>query len=135
MRRHRVDPGPERYIRLDETLAELKPERYFAGPRVLVRQMISRQFRLQAAYVEWDAVTNKSIYSVLALTRGVPLGLILALLNSRLMSWYFLTMSQVGQRDDFPKIVLKELRSLPCRRHLPLAGIVPRQQLSWPRPV
>jgi hypothetical protein len=90
---------------------------------------------LQAAYVERDAVTNKSIYSVLALTRGVPLGLILALLNSRLMSWYFLTMSQVGQRDDFPKIVLKELRSLPCRRHLPLAGIVPRQQLSWPRPV
>ena len=83
------------------------------GPRVLVRQMISRQFRLQAAYVERDAVTNKSMYSVLALAQDVHLGLVLALLNSRLMSWYFLTRSQVGQRDDFPKIVLKELRSLP----------------------
>jgi hypothetical protein len=29
------------------------------------------------------------------------------------MSWYFLHRSNVAQRDDFPKIVLKESRSLP----------------------
>jgi hypothetical protein len=31
------------------------------------------------------------------------------------MSWYFLSRSQIAQRDDFPKIVLKETRSLPIR--------------------
>ncbi|MEK7830859.1 MAG: hypothetical protein AAB401_07225, partial [Acidobacteriota bacterium] len=31
------------------------------------------------------------------------------------MSWYFLGRSQVAQRDDFPKIVLKETRTLPIR--------------------
>ena len=29
------------------------------------------------------------------------------------MSWYFLHRSNIAQRDDFPKIVLKETRSLP----------------------
>ena len=29
------------------------------------------------------------------------------------MSWYFLHRSNVAQRDDFPKIVLKETRNLP----------------------
>ncbi len=29
------------------------------------------------------------------------------------MSWYFLNISQIAQRDDFPKIVLKETRQLP----------------------
>jgi len=38
---------------------------------------------------------------------------LLGVINSRLMSWYFLQRSNVGQRDDFPKIVLKETRALP----------------------
>jgi hypothetical protein len=113
IRRYRLAPGPDRYIRFDDSLKEYKPDRYFKGPRVLVRQMISRQFRLQAAYTEKDFVTNKSMYSVLGTESHLPAGLILAILNSKLMSWCFLTRSQVGQRDDFPKIVLKELRSLP----------------------
>jgi hypothetical protein len=31
------------------------------------------------------------------------------------VSWYFLHRSNIAQRDDFPKIVLKETRSLPIR--------------------
>jgi hypothetical protein len=31
------------------------------------------------------------------------------------MSWYFLHRSNIAQRDDFPKIVLRETRSLPIR--------------------
>jgi hypothetical protein len=34
-------------------------------------------------------------------------------MNSRLLSWYFLRKSNIAQRDDFPKIVLKETRNLP----------------------
>lgn len=32
------------------------------------------------------------------------------------MSWFFLRQSNVAQRDDFPKIVLKESRGLPIPR-------------------
>lgn len=113
VRRYSLVVGSPVWIRFDSTLAEPKPERYFSGPRVLLRELISRKFELQAAYTDRDFVTNKSMQSILAKPGGPPLGYILGVLNSRLMSWYFLQRSQVGQRDDFPKIVLKESRGLP----------------------
>ena len=69
-------------------------------------------------------MTNKSMQSILAKPDGPPLKVILAILNSRLMSWFFLTRSNIGQRDDFPKIVLDETRSLP------LAGTTPAEQAT-----
>ena len=114
VRRYTVDEGLIRYIRFDDTLAEPKPERYFKGPRLLLRELISRQFRLQAVKVNEDFITNKSMQNILQLP-GAPadLNYLLGLINSRLMSWYFLHRSNIAQRDDFPKIVLKETRTLP----------------------
>jgi len=65
IRRYTYDPGPVRYIRYDESLAEFKPARYFHGRRILLRELISRQFRLQAMMVNEDFVTNKSMQSIL----------------------------------------------------------------------
>jgi hypothetical protein len=113
VRRYTLERGPRCYIRFDETLAEPKPERYFEGPRLLLRELISRQFRLQAVKADEDFVTNKSMQSILQSDGGPDLEYLLGCLNSRLMSWYFLLRSNIAQRDDFPKIVLKETRSLP----------------------
>lgn len=113
VRRYSIEQEAPRYIRFDETLAEPKPERYFKGPRLLLRELISRQFRLQAVKVSETFITNKSMQSILALSSAPDLNYILGLINSRLMSWYFLHRSNIAQRDDFPKIVLKETRSLP----------------------
>lgn len=113
VRRYSIDLGPVRYIRFDDSLAEPKPERYFKGPRLLIRELISRQFRLQAAKTEKDFITNKSMQSILKLPNGLELNYLLGLINSRMMSWLFLHRSNIAQRDDFPKIVLKETRSLP----------------------
>jgi hypothetical protein len=113
VRRYSFDPGNERYVRFDDTLAEPKPERYFKGPRILLRELISRQFRLQAVKVTADFVTNKSMQSILPVVGGPDLNYLLGCLNSGLMSWYFLRRSNIAQRDDFPKIVLKETRNLP----------------------
>jgi hypothetical protein len=113
VRRYLLEEGPQKYVRFDDTLMEPKPVRYFEGPRLLVRELISRQFQLQAAMTTDDFVTNKSMQSVLPLPGGPRLGFLLGCLNSKLLSWYFLQRSNIAQRDDFPKIVLKETRSLP----------------------
>ena len=115
VRRYFIEHGSGIYIRFDDTLAEPKPERYFEGPRLLLRELISRRFRLQAAKVTESFVTNKSMQSILRLPTAPDLNYLLGLINSRLMSWYFLHRSNIAQRDDFPKIVLKETRSLPIR--------------------
>jgi len=114
VRRYSVDIGPVRYIRFDDTLAEPKPERYFVGPRLLLRELISRQFRLQAVKVTEDFITNKSMQSILQLPDSPDISFLLGIINSRLMSWYFLHRSNIAQRDDFPKIVLRETRLLPA---------------------
>jgi type I restriction-modification system DNA methylase subunit/predicted type IV restriction endonuclease len=113
VRRYLLERGPKRYIRFDESLAEPKPKRYFEGPRLLLRELISRQFRLQAVRAEQNFVTNKSMQSVLPLGTLASLDFLLGCINSKLMSWYFLHRSNIAQRDDFPKIVLKETRNLP----------------------
>jgi hypothetical protein len=115
VRRYSVDSGERKFIRFDDTLAEPKPERYFKGPRLLLRELISRKFQLQAVKVVEDFVTNKSMQSILRLPSGPDLNYLLGCLNSRLLSWYFLRRSNIAQRDDFPKIVLKETRNLPIR--------------------
>jgi len=115
VRRYRLAEGKRVYIRYDRTLSEFKPEHYFKGPRLLLRELISRQFELQAVYVDTDFVTNKSMQSILLKDKDYSLYYILGLLNSRLLSWYFLSIHSVGRRDDFPKIVLKQTRQLPFR--------------------
>ncbi len=115
VRRYKVERAGLRFVRFDESLAEPKPERFFVGPRLLLRELISRQFRLQAVLVTEDFVTNKSLQSIIARGPGPALAYVLGVLNSRLLSWYFLRVSNIAQRDDFPKIVLKESRALPIR--------------------
>ena len=118
IRRYLYEVGESCYIRFDGTLAEPKPERYFRGPRLLLRELISRQFQLQATFVAEEFVTNKSFQSILPTEGGPGLLFLLGCINSRLLSWYFLKKSNVGQRDDFPKIVLKETRDLPIPKNL-----------------
>lgn len=113
VRRYLLDEGPERYLRFDDTLAEPKPIRYFQGPRLLIRELISRQFQIQATKATKDFITNKSMQSALPLAGGPDSNFLLGCFNSRLLSWFFLQKSNIAQRDDFPKIVLKETRSLP----------------------
>jgi hypothetical protein len=49
----------------------------------------------------------------LQLPDGPDLDFLLGCINSKLISWFFLRKSNIAQRDDFPKIVLKETRALP----------------------
>ncbi len=116
IRRYKCHEGVLNYIQYDESLAEYKPPRYFQGPRLLLRELISRQFRLQAVFVSKNFITNKSMQSLLVADPHYHAFYILGLLNSQLLSWYFLAVHSVGRRDDFPKIVLKQTRELPFRK-------------------
>src|SRR5207248_5242550 len=62
-----------------------------------------------------DGIRDRTVTGVQTCALPIYLNYMLGVINSRLMSWYFLRHSNVAQRDDFPKIVLKETRSLPIR--------------------
>jgi len=53
--------------------------------------------------------------------------------NETQLSWLFLRKSNIAQRDDFPKVVLKETRSLPIRPSTSPTPLTKRGTTRWCR--
>ncbi len=116
--RYQLTNGEELFFDYSPSIESAKPRHFFFNPRILLRQLVSRKFRLQATYTERVLITNQSIQSLVPRPDGVPLPIVLAILNSRLLSWYFCQVNTVARRDDFPKTIIKTTRSLPMPRDL-----------------
>ena len=113
MLRYRLDLGAEAYEGYPPKIEAGKPLRFFSGQRILLRQLISRRFRLQAVYAEDQFLTNQSVQSLKPRQTATNNKCILGILNSRLLSWFFCQVNMVARRDDFPKIIIKQTRELP----------------------
>lgn len=112
--RYEINHTGEGFIKYPPAIESSKPWRFFSGPRILLRQLLSRKFRLQAAYAEDHFLTNQSVQCLLARDEmRVPIKVLLAVLNSKLISWYFCQINMVARRDDFPKTIIKVTRELP----------------------
>jgi hypothetical protein len=86
---------------------------YEAAPKILIRRVINRQDRLDASYFERQMVFKKDLNPfVLTDPKYHPLFL-LALLNSRLLSYLYINTSTIATKDDFRQTTLAELRRLP----------------------
>ena len=108
---------PETWVDYGDHLAE-KPARpdYFAGPRILMRRLVSRRGELMACFVQKPFVNTKDIYNLLM--RDVPYAplYVTAMLNSRLLAYVYIMRSTVARKDDFPQVTLQGLRRIPIRR-------------------
>lgn len=116
MLRYELDVGPKAYEDYPPDIEAAKPNRFFSGQRILLRQLLSRKFRLQAVYSEAEFLTNQSVQSLIARNTFPHIKCVLAILNSRLVSWFFCQINMVARRDDFPKTIIKQTRDLPFPR-------------------
>ena len=112
LQRYTYEQSKPKYLNYTDEIEESKPLRYFGGPRILLRQVLSRKLRLQATYAEEVFLTNQSFQSILPIDNANWRWL-LAILNSKLLSWFFVTFNAAARRDDFPKIIIKQTRELP----------------------
>lgn len=112
LQRYVCEHDAPKFFDYTEEIEQSKPWRFFSGPRILLRQVLSRKLRLQAAYVEEAFLTNQSVQSILP-AETVNWQLLLAILNSKLLSWFFVKFNAAARRDDFPKIIIKQTRELP----------------------
>ena len=116
LQRYDLVHGERGFIGYKADIEASKPLEYFSAPRILLRQVLSRKLRLQAVFVEDAFLTNQSVQSLIPVPEkcgDVGLELLLAILNSRLLSWYFVHFNSVARRDDFPKIIIQQTRELP----------------------
>jgi len=100
----------------DPSLSEYKPSEFFCGKRLIIRRIISRQHRIHVTLVTNDFVMNKSYLPAIITNDEYQLEYVLAILNSRLLSRAFVSMSEIAKRDDFPQLDIATVRRFPIRR-------------------
>jgi len=101
------------YVRYGENLKE-KPSsiHFFSGERLLVRRIINRQFRIMASIATNDFVTKKDIYIFKIKGTEVSLKVLLAIINSKLISFIKTKASTTAKKDDFTQLTLNDIRDL-----------------------
>ncbi len=108
--RYRVEN--DNFFKVDYSqLRENKPLELFEKPKIMGRQLISRQFRLQFTYFDAPCAFKKNLYAIYDLNREFHHYYILAVLNSSFYSFIQVNVNTSGQRDDFPSFSLQDYKN------------------------
>jgi hypothetical protein len=95
-------------------LSQPKTLDQFSEPRILIREITSRfPFVIEAGYIDDVFLNNKSILNILQKKVDIDLFSLLGYLNSKLISFYHIRQTVKGNRNLFPKIVIKDLKNYP----------------------
>jgi len=108
--RYLIKRGEPVYVEYDK-LKENKPIELFEKKKILGRQLISRQFRLQFTYLEEIFAFKKNLYAIYDLNEDYHYYFLLAFLNSKFFSFLKVQHNSSGQRDDFPAFSLLDYKN------------------------
>jgi type I restriction-modification system DNA methylase subunit len=83
----------------------------FEGPRLLIRRLVSRSDRLLGTYSSEEFVSKKDVY--VFKSDAYDERFLLALANSKLLSWWLFNVEMSASKDDFRQVTLTGVRELP----------------------
>jgi hypothetical protein len=86
---------------------------YGANPKILIRRVINRQDRLMATFYDEELVLKKDINPFILTQSDFDPLFVLGILNSKLISYFYVNMSSIATKDDFRQTTLAELRRIP----------------------
>lgn len=86
---------------------------YEAEGKILIRRVINRQDRLDAAYFDKQMVFKKDLNPFVPVNSAYHPLFLLGTLNSWLFSYLYVNTSTIATKDDFRQTTLAELRRLP----------------------
>jgi len=86
---------------------------YRSKGKIVIRRIVNRQDRIMCSFLTEEGVVKKDLYIFTMLSKEVNPFYLLALLNSKLISYFYVNKSTVALKDDFRQTTLKELRELP----------------------
>ena len=96
-----------------ESLRENKPIALFQKPKILARQLMSRQFRMNLTFTDFEFAFKKNLYAIYDLKPEYDYKYLLSILNSKLFSFCQVNFNTSLQRDDFPAFSLQDFKSFP----------------------
>lgn len=89
---------------------------FFNSKKIWIRRIINRQDRIMCTIPPQNFVVKKDIYSFSLMNTNLREEYVLAILNSKLISFLYLNSSAISTKDDFRQTTLTELRNLPIYR-------------------
>ena len=112
------------WLRHGEWLSQPKDISLFSSPRILVREITSSYPHcLNSFYLDDVYLNNKSILNILAKDSDYSLKYLLIILNSSLISFFYIRRAVKGNRNLFPKVVAEDLKNLPIPKIPPTAQL------------
>lgn len=130
VKRFAVEWNGQEWIRYGDWLAAPRQERFFTEERVLVQQIIDwTSLRIQAGWTVEALFNTQNQFSLLA-RPGTDLRYILAVLNSKLMSFYHRRVFLDVGRQRFQKILIKDAKTFPIPRVRFTTATAKRQRLA-----
>jgi hypothetical protein len=101
------------FIRYCDDIASSRPLRVFQGKRIVLRRLLTRRFRLQASIVTETFITTDNILNIVPKELDAEVVFALGILNSKIISWFYVNTSMIAQKDDFPQVHISALLALP----------------------
>ena len=110
--RYHVADRRESYLRFCDDIASARSIDMFQGKRIVLRRLLTRRFRLQASLAEETLITTDNVLNMVPRCNDARPDFALGILNSRLISWFYVNTSMIAQKDDFPQVHISALRSI-----------------------
>ncbi len=106
------------YLKYGKHLAAPRTFNLFDGKKIIVREITGNYPKcIIATYNEEIYLYNRSNIAIVEKTSSdISLKYILAVLNSKLLSYYFVKNTAKSVRKLFPKIILNDLRKFPIKK-------------------
>jgi len=105
------------FLQYGNNLAAPRTFDIFSGNKIIIREITGKHpFSIIAAFSDEIFLFNRSNIAIVEKEKPlVQLKYILAILNSKLLSHYFITKTAKSVRQLFPKLILEDLRKFPIK--------------------
>lgn len=101
------------YISYGDWLAEPRKLRYFTNPKVIIREIVNP--RIFATYIEDDAIVKNIAAVIISKDKNFSLKYLLALLNSRLFTYYLFEQSPKRSNKSYPSFSSELIKNIPIK--------------------
>ena len=99
------------WINYGKWLAEPRNPALFGGEKILIRKITGKT--LIATYVPETSYCNTLLFVLKLKDNSYSYQSVLAILNSRLIGWYFRKKFQISDDDTFPQIMIRDILQFP----------------------
>ncbi|MDR3627932.1 MAG: TaqI-like C-terminal specificity domain-containing protein [Ignavibacteriaceae bacterium] len=100
------------WIKYGKWLAAPREQEHFIGEKILIRKIVGDT--LLATYTNDTSYCNTLLF-ILKMKISSPISYLslLAILNSKLIGWYFINKFQISSDDTFPQIMIRDIIQFP----------------------